>query len=189
MSIAFAVISALEGYEYDPNQDFARLRPGESPCLGSQVDFETTADRVLTPLQRWRIVQCLNELGSSLRSLVLTNLCGTISDNPVGVAPALQLREFVSVRGYLSLIYRAQTDGEQHDAEEILSRVNPGYARECVEVDVSTGAVDGLLLAFRDLLDNETPRKKVDRPDKLPVGFLAAMQRCVDAGYPKDPKS
>ncbi|KAF5529376.1 hypothetical protein FMEXI_14184, partial [Fusarium mexicanum] len=107
MSVSSAVIAALEKYESDLEAGFARLGPGESPCLGcalaihrsnrlvcdidetetcctwcahnhkkctaippelkaevqhywNQVDYETTVDRTLTPIQRWRIVQCLD---------------------------------------------------------------------------------------------------------------------------------
>ncbi|KAF4333085.1 hypothetical protein FBEOM_13104 [Fusarium beomiforme] len=34
MSVASAVITALEEYEFDPEAGFARLDPGESHCLG-----------------------------------------------------------------------------------------------------------------------------------------------------------
>ncbi|KAF5593520.1 hypothetical protein FPCIR_5219 [Fusarium pseudocircinatum] len=139
------------------------------------------------PLQLWRVVQFLNDLGSALCSLVLTNPCGTSSDNPLGIALVLQVQELASIREYLSLIYRAQAGGEQHNSEEIqdnISRLTLGYTRECVEVGVFTRALDGLPLAFRDPLENEKPRKKADWLDKLPAGFLTVMQRYVDAGDP-----
>ncbi|KIL95635.1 hypothetical protein FAVG1_00373 [Fusarium avenaceum] len=97
------------------------------------VNAEVTTDRVLTPLQRWRVVECLKELGSALWSLsdVLANPCRTSPSDPVGVTPALQVQELAASRELLTLIYHVQAGREIHDHDEIeanVALVTPAYA-------------------------------------------------------------
>lgn len=69
---------------------------------------EFTADR--PRLEKWRVMQCVLEAASALRSLVaaLSNPCGTTPRNRTGVAPVVQAQELASNQELLTLSYRGQ---------------------------------------------------------------------------------
>ncbi|CAJ0541073.1 Ff.00g078680.m01.CDS01 [Fusarium sp. VM40] len=124
------------------------------------VNAEVTTDRVLTPLQHWRVVECLKELGSAVWSLsdVLANPCRTSPSDPVGVTPALQVHELAASRELLALIYRVQAGREIHDHDEIeanIALITPSYAHQ---------------------------KNKAEWPDELSATFLALMNRCAAEG-------
>ncbi|KAF9765370.1 hypothetical protein IL306_002341 [Fusarium sp. DS 682] len=138
MSVAAPIIAALEQYEFDSELGF---------LPSSKLSFSATGTlHILTRLQRWRVVQCLNELGSALRSLVdvLANPCHTTPSNPVGVAPVLRVQELAANRENLALLYRVLASGEKHTDDEIkgiIARIPHPNARECSEVEVFSSAL------------------------------------------------
>ncbi|KAG5665477.1 hypothetical protein KAF25_009602 [Fusarium avenaceum] len=155
-----STFTAIDKHQHD-NLPFIRLLNRPSTIARAvqyywnTVNAEVTTDRLLTPLQHWRVVECLKELGSALWSLsdVLANLCRTSPSNPVGVTLALQVQGLASSREPLTLIYRVQAGREIHDHDEIeanVALVTPAYAQN-----------------------------KAEWPDELSATFLALMNRCA----------
>ncbi|KAF4334484.1 hypothetical protein FBEOM_11684 [Fusarium beomiforme] len=134
------------------------------------MNDHTTSDLILTPLERWRVVECMKELDSALRALadVFANPCRITARNPLGNAPLLQNNEYHSPVA----------------VKENLRRLAPSYTRQCVEADTFAMLLERFDLAASTPLDHETARKKGKWPKELPASFVSLINRCISDGNP-----
>ncbi|KAH6969317.1 hypothetical protein DER45DRAFT_639491 [Fusarium avenaceum] len=164
-----------------PSPGATRPELGAVQYYWNTVNAEVTTDRVLTPLQRWRVVECSKELGSALWSLsdVLANPFRTPPSDPIGVTPALQVQELAASRELLTLIYRVQVSSREiHDHDEIeanVALVTPAYTRKSSEAETFSTLLDRLPFAF-PLMNRcaaegkRAPREVVRYAGQGPVG-------------------
>ncbi|KAG4282390.1 hypothetical protein FPRO06_09063 [Fusarium proliferatum] len=126
---------------------------------------EFTADR--SGLEKWRVMQCVLEAASALRSLVaaLSNPCRTTLRNRTGIAPVIQAQELASNQELLTLSYRGQARPEIHNTKHL------------------PNLLERLPTAFEMPLEGDNSRKRAKFPStELPDKFIDDMDRLVAEG-------
>ncbi|CVK97788.1 uncharacterized protein FPRN_10812 [Fusarium proliferatum] len=149
---------------------------------------EFTADR--SGLEKWRVMQCVLEAASALRSLVaaLSNPCRTTLRNRTGIAPVIQAQELASNQELLTLSYRGQVKISvallaPRSITQNICRTVPAYVAQCPEADAFVAVLERLPTAFEMPLEGDNSRKRAKFPStELPDKFIDDMDRLVAEG-------